>query len=616
MTVERVRPSFAFTQERLAQLRAVVPEAFADGRINWDVLREALGETVEPEGQDAEHFGLFWPGKREARRLAAIPSRGTLVPAPGDGVKEASTRNIFIEGENLEVLKLLHKSYAGHVKAIYIDPPYNTGNDFVYKDDFTDPLDDYLRKTGQLGAAAEPLTTNTRSDGRFHSNWLSMMYPRLILARDLLTDTGLIFVSIDDNEVTGLRAIMNEIFGEENFLETLIWKKSYGGAREKYIVRQHEYVITFAKHREALPHLWLPPDPTVLAKYYKFRDQNFDFRGPYRLQPLEAAKSMDRRPNLVFPIPLPKGGQLKPKRQWLWGKTRVLDALAAGEIVFTKTSKGTTASYKQYLRDESGDERGSKPTSVLDGPYTQEGTRDLEVLFDGKAPIQFPKPVGLISRLLKIGTRTAGDDVVMDFFAGSATTAEAVLQLNREDGGTRSFVCVQLPEAIDHRQFRNVADIAKERIRRVCRKMSKTGSSKPQEDLGFRALKLVNSHFRAWQDYAGTSPDELASLFESAGSPLLDGWTHAGLLTEMLLLEGFPLSAAVERLVAVKHNNVQVVTSQDCQHRLLVCLDNRISEQTLHDFTVAREDVFVCLDTALTDTIKLRLADRCTLKTI
>ncbi len=297
MTVERLRPSYTFTQDRLAELQSVVPEAFADRKINWDVLKEALGAFLEEESPDAEHFGLFWPGKRDARRLAALPSKGTLVPAPGEGISEDTTSNIFIEGDNLEVLKLLQKSYAGRIKMIYIDPPYNTGNDFVYKDDFREPLEDYLRKTGQMDEGGRMLTTNTRADGRFHSNWLNMMYPRLFLARQLLREDGVIFVSIDDNEASNLRLIMSELYGEENFIAQIVWKKSYGGgAKAKFVVGLHEYILCYAQNREALGSIELPPNPET-RKYYTSRDEKFETRGPFRTQPL-ATTSMDNRPNL------------------------------------------------------------------------------------------------------------------------------------------------------------------------------------------------------------------------------------------------------------------------------------------------------------------------------
>ena len=244
MPVDKLTPTFTFTEDRLQALQAVVPEAFADGQVNWETLKEALGAYLADEGPGTEHFGLFWPGKRQARRLAAQPSKGTLRPALGEGVNEDTTHNLFIEGDNLEVLKLLQKSYAGRVKLIYIDPPYNTGNDFVYKDDFREPLDSYLQKSGQADAEGL-LTSNPKAGGRFHSDWLNMMLPRLMLARTLLSEDGVIFVSIDDNEMANLRQMMDEVFGGENYLSTIIIESNKRGQTYKAISKTHEYLLCY-----------------------------------------------------------------------------------------------------------------------------------------------------------------------------------------------------------------------------------------------------------------------------------------------------------------------------------------------------------------------------------
>lgn len=256
MPIEKLRPSFSFDEERINQLKQIVPEAFADNQINWEVLKEALGNYLEDDEGDVEHFGLFWPGKRVARRIASIPSKGTLIPVYGEGLKPDGTpdtdgkndsRNIFIEGENLEVLKILQKSYAGRIKMIYIDPPYNTGKDFIYDDNFTEPLEEYLRRTGQIDEEGKPLTTNKKSDGRFHSKWLSMMYPRLKLSKNLLSDDGVIFISIGDNELHHLKCILNEIFGEENFISVFIWNTDGHTDNQLEVKINHEYIICYQK---------------------------------------------------------------------------------------------------------------------------------------------------------------------------------------------------------------------------------------------------------------------------------------------------------------------------------------------------------------------------------
>jgi adenine-specific DNA-methyltransferase len=349
--------------------------------------------------------------------------------------------NLIIEGDNYDALRALRMSHAGRIRCIYIDPPYNTGNrDFVYNDRFVD-------KTHRFR----------------HSLWLEFMYRRLVLARDLLADDGVIFVSIDDNELFRLGMLMDRVFGEDNWIQTLIWKKSYGGgAKAKHVVGLHEYVLCFARQKDLIERIELPPDPKVL-KYYKFRDGKFESRGPYRLQPL-ATNSMDARENLRYPIPY-ESEEIWPAKQWQWSRERSLAALANDELVFTKRAGEWTVNYKQYLRDEDGEERGSKPYSVVEGPFTQEGTGEIRGIFgDGKA-FSFPKPSGLIAHLISY---MPNDVTVLDFFAGSGTTAHAVAKLNAEDGGTRRFILVSSTEATDDAPDKNLCrDVCAQRVRRV-----------------------------------------------------------------------------------------------------------------------------------------------------
>lgn len=263
---ERLAPTFSLEDERLASLKQIVPDAFADGKVDFDRLKELLGEVVEDES--AEHFGLNWTGKREARRLAGMPSKGTLVPVSGKGLHEDTTENIFIEGDNLEVLKLLHKSYRGKIKMIYIDPPYNTGNDFIYKDDYRMPLESYLQRSGQKSDMGELLTSNPKSGGRFHSDWLNMMYPRLRVAKDLLRDDGVIFVSIGDDEIANLKQLLSELFGEENYLQVIVWKRHAGGGNDsRHFAIDHEYILAFAKDKSSIKKLRLPLSDAERAAY-------------------------------------------------------------------------------------------------------------------------------------------------------------------------------------------------------------------------------------------------------------------------------------------------------------------------------------------------------------
>ncbi len=311
--------------ENIEKLKELFPEAFTEGRVDFDTLKEVLGEYID--GRE-ERYSFTWNGKNQARMLAQTPSSGTLRPCPEESVDWENTNNIFIEGDNLEVLKLLQKSYHKKVKMIYIDPPYNTGKDFVYKDNFKDNIKNYKEITGQVDGEGRNLSSNPETSGRYHTDWLNMMYPRLKLARNLLKEDGLIFISIDDNEVQNVRKLCDEIFGEENFIDPIIWKKRYGGgAKEKYLVALHEYVIVYAKSLTSLENFYIPLEQESIDRYYKSKDSNFETKGPYRTHPLEAMKSFDVRENLKFPIEAPNGDLVWPKRQWRWGKERVETAL-------------------------------------------------------------------------------------------------------------------------------------------------------------------------------------------------------------------------------------------------------------------------------------------------
>jgi adenine-specific DNA-methyltransferase len=307
--------------ENIEKLKEIFPEAFTEGKVDFDVLKQLLGEAVD-EGE--EKYGLNWHGKRRARQLALTPSTGTLRPCPEESVDWDTTQNLMIEGDNLEVLKLLQKSYAGKVKLIYIDPPYNTGKDFVYKDDFHDNMRNYLMLTGQIDSDGRKISSNTDTSGRFHTDWLNMMYPRLKLARNLLQGDGLIFMSCDDCEVANARRILDEVFGEENFIDTIVWKKRYGGgAKEKYLVSIHEYICVYARDIDTIGQIQVPLSDASIERYYTLRDEYFEERGPYRIHPLEAMKSFEDRPNLAFPIRAPDGSKIKPKRQWRWSVERM-----------------------------------------------------------------------------------------------------------------------------------------------------------------------------------------------------------------------------------------------------------------------------------------------------
>lgn len=633
MPISKLRPTFSFTEDRLAELRAVVPEAFADGKVNWDVLREMLGEHLEDEGTNAEHYGLSWPGKRQARRLAGKPSQGTLLPIPGEGINEATTNNIFIEGENLEVLKILQKSYAGRVKMIYIDPTYNRGSDLIYRDDYTEPLGAYLQRTGQADDAGQLLTTNTKADGRYHSNWLSMIYPRLLVSRSLLTDDGLLMVSISDIEVANLRRVLDEVFGEENFLATFIWVNEGNIDNQSRIKGNHEYVLVYAKDERNVA---APPviDPNIPADSKLFRDF------------IENTIVKNGPANPVSSVVLPPGfptnfeiGMIEPKSNYWprldvpvkvrefktlnrvtassgWSSSNLLDQFIANGFRPIVDSKGQQTTFYLtntgaiIIKKERSDSQSHVLTVLNNMGSVQSASRllaDLGIQFD------YPKPLELLEYLLQVGS--SDDSLVLDFFAGSAGLGHAAMSLSAKGKGSRKFVMVQLPEPTDQTKLPTIAEIAKERLRRAVRvlepkkgRQTVEGKAK-QFDFGFKVYKLVRSNFKVWQDYQGTDTQQLELLFETSAQALVDDWKPADLLVEILLLEGFPLESVLKELGEHKKNKVLLVTSEACPHRLLICLDRKLKDDTLDRLQLEADDVLVCLDSALTDEAKVRLGD-------
>ena len=445
--------------------------------INFELLKQMLSPDVV-DGDEAYEF--TWVGKKASIVEANKPIRKTLRPCPEESKNWDDTENLYIEGDNLEVLKLLQESYLGKVKMIYIDPPYNTGNDFIYADDFMRSQDEENRQMGMYDEDKNRLFKNNDSNGRFHSDWCSMMYSRLMLARNLLTDDGAILISIDDFEQDHLRSLCDEIFGRSNYIDTLIWKKRYGGgAKEKYFVSLHEYVLVYCKNINSIGELFVPLTNESAERYYSKRDEKFETRGGYRTHPLEAGKAMDSRPNLVYPIPAPDGTEIWPKRQWLWSKERTYEALKNNELEITSGKEGWVVSSKQYLRDSDGSIRPAKMLSIIDDIYTQHGTNEMIQIFGNAKIFSYPKPSEFIKKLVSVMT-SGNDDIVLDFFSGSASTAHAVMSLNAEDNKHRKFIMVQLPEPCDEKSeaykagYKTICDIGKERIRRAGDKLYET----------------------------------------------------------------------------------------------------------------------------------------------
>ena len=364
--------------------------------IDFDLLKQELSTSIVEGPQ--ERYQLNWPGKREALLTANAPIAKTLRPCRLESVDFDTTQNLYIEGDNLDALKLLQETYLGKVKMIYIDPPYNTGNDFIYEDDFAENTEAYFERSNQKDEVGNRLVANNESNGRFHSDWLSMMYSRLKLARNLLKDDGVIFISIDEGEQANLKRLCDEIFGEDNFINCLIWKKRYNAAKEKHLAAIHEYIIIFAKNYNYISDFLVQGDKAYFDKYFKEEDEYIKSRGRFMTQPLEAGNSMDVRPNLRFPIISPDGSHILPRRQWIWGKDKVELAINEGRIKFYKdTNDQWKVRHKQYEKSDYGLFRKVKPFSIYDKSFTQDGTKDSEKLFSNSAVFSFPKPVKIIN---------------------------------------------------------------------------------------------------------------------------------------------------------------------------------------------------------------------------
>lgn len=564
--------------------------------IDFEKLQAELSNEIIGEGE--ERYQFTWPDKRAANRLANTPTTMTLRPCREESVNFDHTQNLYIEGDNLDVLKALRETYLGKVKMIYIDPPYNTGNDFVYNDDFAQSRDEFEETSGLFdeegNQTIDPMQRNTESNGRFHTDWLNMIYPRLKVARDLLSDDGVIFISIDDNEVENLRKICDEIFGSENHIETVVWKNKYGaGAKTVGFISAHEYVLVYSKN--TITDLTCEFIGEEREKYNK-KDSKFNQRGPYRTQPL-MTNSLGDRPNLMYSI-FYNGVEIKPRKQWVWSKERMEDAIANDNVEFSLQKDGSyTVRSKSYLYDENGKIRRGKPVSVMNGPFTQDGTQEVRNLFDAKSVFDFTKPSELIKFFigLEINGNNSRDYIILDFFSGSATTAHAVMQLNAEDGGNRKFIMVQLPEKTDETSeaykagYKNICEIGKERIRRAGQKIKEENKDKEgieKLDIGFRVLKLDSSNME--EVYYTPHDFDVHSLFNEN---IKADRTGEDLLFQVLLDLGIELSAKIETRQIVG-KTVHLVDD----NYLVACFDRDVTEAAIKEIAELHPVYFVMRD--------------------
>lgn len=603
--------SMNISAENRARLKDLFPTVFSETKnekgelvesIDFEKLKAELGTFSDVFESRRERYGMEWPGKKEALRLIQTPSYATLKPCREESISFDTTQNLFIEGDNLEVLKLLQKSYYGKVKMIYIDPPYNTGKEFIYPDNFSESLETYLEYAGLIDGEGKKFSTNTANEGRFHTKWLNMMYPRLYLARNLLKDDGVIFISIDDNEVSNLRKMCDEIFGEENFVANVVWQKRTSPEARVKMSTGHENILLYIKHREGFDDTF-----SLLSLSDKDKDNyknpDNDPRGPWVSSDFTA---QGFRPNQVYKIITPGGVEYTPPEGRCWKNMQsvFLKQLQEGRMWFGNDGKGVPRR-KTYLSEREGKNVWTWWTNSEAG-HTQEATQELKKLFECESPMfDYPKPIKLLKRMLEISTGT-DNDIILDFFCGSATTAHAVLDLNKQDGGNRKFILVQLPEpcAKDSEAFKagykTIADIGKERIRRVIKKINNEQDGKLEieetsnQDLGFKVLKLNKSNFKQWQALdPSTAPEEVANQL----SLYIDHIDHKAqpedLLYEILIKSGYMPTEAVEtKTIAGK--KVYSVSGGS----LLLCLENDLSKELINAVAELEPMQFICLDSA------------------
>lgn len=588
--------SLDILNKNIKNLCQLFPEVECDGKIDFDMLRQILGEYVD---DDKERYNFKWNGKGRALRFSQTPSTGTLRPCREESKNWDDTQNLYIEGDNLEVLKILQKSYHGKIKMIYIDPPYNTGKDFVYPDNYHDSIENYKAITGQTDEEGNKISTNTEASGRFHTDWLNMMYPRLRLARNLLTDDGVIFISIDDNEVDNLRKVCNEVFGEGSFVADICVVNNLKGRNDKkYIARANERLLMYIKTFE-FEEYGLALDDDVVNEY-----REVDDNGRFRLLELRKRGGADtrrERPNMYYPffvnketgkvslnkndfysikaLPIKSNGE---DGRWRWGKETAEQNI---DLLFGKQVGDKYNIYeKDYLENEGGARR-VRPKSVLSGSAysTDVATKEYRSIMQ-KIEFNNPKPVTMVSDLIAYATAPS-NAIIFDFFSGSATTAHAVMQLNAEDGGNRRFICVQLPEPTHEDSeafkagYKNICEIGKERIRRAGEKIKEEIESdnvqlkigeepKSVPDIGFKVFKLDSSNLKKWNpDFAN-----LEVTLDDMINNYVPDRTEGDIVYEFMLKMGLDLSYPID-VADIDGRKVYSIGFG----ALMMCLDDNIT---------------------------------------
>lgn len=586
--------------ENIAKIGALFPNCLTERKnedgevelaIDFDMLKQELSSVVV-EGNE-ERYQFTWPDKKKSILLANAPIAKTLRPCREESVDFDTTENLYIEGDNLDVLKLLQETYLGKIKMIYIDPPYNTGNDFVYNDDFAEDADTYLANSGQYDAEGNRLVQNTESNGRFHTDWMNMLYPRLKLAKDLLSEDGVVVISIDDNELRGLRNLCDEIFGEVNFVANVVWQKIHSIKNDaRYFSENHEYAVIYARNIDNIK-VGLLPRTTEMNERYKNPDN--DPRGPWQSGDLVAS---GERSNGHFIIRSPRTGKefdVPQGKHWVYSQENLQKLVDDNQIWFGSDGNSFPRK-KRFLSDVQDGRTPSTLWLAEEVGHNQSATREVKALFDDEKYFDFPKPIAYIKQFTQLLSNK--DCMILDFFSGSATTAHAVMQLNAEDGGNRKFIMVQLPEETDAKSeaykagYKNICEIGKERIRRAGKKIKEESPLTTQNlDTGFRVLKLDSSNMK---DVYYTPADYEISMFDTLADNIKEDRTPEDLLFQVMLDLGVLLSSKIEEITIAGKKVFNVADGF-----LMACFDENVSDETITAVAKQKPYYFVMRDSSL-----------------
>lgn len=600
--------SLNVVNEKLDRLKEFFPEVFSENKIDWEKLKITLGENINFSN---ERYVLNWAGKSDSFRALQTPSTCTLVPHKEESVNFDETENIFIEGENLEVLKILQKSYFGKVKMIYIDPPYNTGSDsFIYPDKFSETKEEYQKRVGDKTEDGYMIKEgmfhkNSKENGQYHSNWLNMMYPRLFLAKNLLKTDGVIFISIDDHEIHNLRLLMNEIFGEENFIEQIIWrKKSGGGQQDDYFVTEHDYIVCYSKDFN----LFRLEEKTIEKTskgYNKFDEKTGKKYKHVKLAKWGSAAHKEDRPTMFFSLIAPDGNENFPiapdgrDGRWRYGRQSINKMLEDEKIEFVENS-GDWIAYEKEFEPEEDELKTLKERSIFyDLVENTSGSKELTELFGSKDIFDNPKPTDLIQHLILLSTNKDRQDVILDFFSGSGSTGHAVLKQNLIDGGNRKFICIQLPEKTKDNSkaklagFNLISEVSIQRLKNAIsflkndyEKHSFYYGEIGNVDLGFKILKATQSNFKQWQQLPSKNIDELKGQMSLFVDPVSENATPENMVYELLLKSGKDLNSKV-----VQKNDYYTVNDRE-----LVFLLSTVSEQMITEIIAIQPQKVIALD--------------------